>query len=211
MRKKIKALHRALALVFGAIFCLVCLTGAIMVFQKQIAEGLGYADHHDVPFFRAVMSLHRWLLMRPEHRGDMTLGRAIMGISAVASIVILISGFFLWVPTSKQKLKARFTINTGSGLRRFMHDAHIMLGGLACIFLLIMALTGPAFTFAPYREFLTSFIDMKLIKGLHMGWAGGLPLQIIYFIAAIIGAFLPISGYYMWWKKRQKKATTAKA
>ncbi|WP_231572962.1 PepSY domain-containing protein [Prevotella pectinovora] len=28
--------------------------------------------------------------------------------------------------------------------------------------------------------------------------------QILYAIAALIGSFLPVSGYYMWWKRNRK-------
>ncbi|MBQ4386367.1 MAG: PepSY domain-containing protein, partial [Prevotella sp.] len=28
-----------------------------------------------------------------------------------------------------------------------------------------------------------------------------LVMKILYFLAALIGGFLPISGYYMWWKR----------
>ena len=41
-----------------------------------------------------------------------------------------------------------------------------------------------------------------LLMELHTGkWWGGLVMKILYFLAALIGGFLPISGYYMWWKR----------
>lgn len=42
-----------------------------------------------------------------------------------------------------------------------------------------------------------------VLMELHTGKLLGLPMKIVYFIAALIGGFLPISGYYMWWKRRK--------
>lgn len=47
----------------------------------------------------------------------------------------------------------------------------------------------------------------KLFKSLHTGkWAGWFS-RVLYALAALVGGFLPISGYYLWWKKRQGKRT----
>jgi uncharacterized iron-regulated membrane protein len=44
----------------------------------------------------------------------------------------------------------------------------------------------------------------KFFMKIHGGqWAGGIFGEIIYFFAALIGGFLPISGYYLWWKRRK--------
>ena len=40
-----------------------------------------------------------------------------------------------------------------------------------------------------------------LLMELHTGKWGGIMMKILYFLAALIGGFLPISGYYMWWKR----------
>ena len=37
----------------------------------------------------------------------------------------------------------------------------------------------------------------------HTGLWGGIYTKIIYFIAGLIGFTLPLTGYYMWWKKRK--------
>lgn len=38
----------------------------------------------------------------------------------------------------------------------------------------------------------------------HTGSWGGVYTKILYFLAAFIGGVLPLSGYYLWWKKRRK-------
>lgn len=43
-----------------------------------------------------------------------------------------------------------------------------------------------------------------LFKNLHTGaWAGWFS-KILYAIAALIGVFLSVCGYYMWWKRNLK-------
>ena len=43
----------------------------------------------------------------------------------------------------------------------------------------------------------------------HTGSWGGMFTKIVYFLAALSGGVLPLSGYYLWWKRTHKK-TTAK-
>ena len=45
---------------------------------------------------------------------------------------------------------------------------------------------------------------------LHTGKWGGIVMKILYFLAALIGGFLPISGYYMWWKQLMSSKGRAK-
>jgi uncharacterized iron-regulated membrane protein len=50
---------------------------------------------------------------------------------------------------------------------------------------------------------------MKFHNGfdsLHFGKWAGLFSRFLYFLAALIGATLPWSGYYLWWKLKHNKA-----
>ncbi|WP_282958380.1 PepSY domain-containing protein [Prevotella fusca] len=49
----------------------------------------------------------------------------------------------------------------------------------------------------------------KLFKKLHTGKWGGWFSMILHAIAVLIGGFLPISGYYMWWKRNYGKKAKA--
>lgn len=40
---------------------------------------------------------------------------------------------------------------------------------------------------------------------LHVGAIGGLPTKIIYFIASLICASLPLTGFYIWWGRKKKQ------
>lgn len=44
----------------------------------------------------------------------------------------------------------------------------------------------------------------KLNYSMHVGAWGGLTTKILYFLASLICASLPITGFYIWWGKRKK-------
>lgn len=43
---------------------------------------------------------------------------------------------------------------------------------------------------------------------LHTGSWGGIWTKLLYFIAAFIGATLPLTGYYLWWKRNSNRRRT---
>ncbi|KGE12937.1 PepSY-associated TM helix domain-containing protein [Sphingobacterium deserti] len=50
----------------------------------------------------------------------------------------------------------------------------------------------------------------RLNFGLHTGYIGGLTTKILYFLASLICATLPITGFYVWWHKRRKTTKSIK-
>lgn len=314
MRKAMLKIHRWLAIPLGVFISILCLTGAILVFQDEIIHGINRKWYHlDVPpgakhledsillarvldrmpdgltlrhievseaesapatamvpelghvdflvnpytgevygkpkgtdFFATVKKIHRFLLNQPKNYqgGGLSAGRVIMGISAIGMSLILLSGIFLWWPKNRKMLKSRLSVSTGKGWRRFVYDSHVSLGIYAIVFLLLMSLTGPAWSFKWYNSgakavlgyqetqvqhgpndnlggpvsFMETAPEVRhsdvrqagiqpsgnfhfLLQSLHFGRWGGWLTKILYFLAAIIGTFLPWSGYYMWWKR----------
>lgn len=51
---------------------------------------------------------------------------------------------------------------------------------------------------------------MRSNYGLHTGYVGGITTKILYFIASLICASLPITGFYIWWGKQRKRKKGAK-
>ncbi|CDN30812.1 Iron-uptake factor PiuB [Mucinivorans hirudinis] len=43
------------------------------------------------------------------------------------------------------------------------------------------------------------------IYSVHTGSWGGIVVKILYFIAALIGCLLPLTGYYLWFKRKSKR------
>ena len=255
MKKTFLLIHKWLGIVFGVFICIACFTGAILVFRSELCQLFG-VEMRDAEFFRWVMRLHRWLLDAPSNpHGGLSVGRVIMGISAIACTLILITGVVVWWPKNLKMLRARLSVKVHSGWMRFVHDTHVSLGIYAVIFLLLMSLTGPVWSFQWYRSGATAVIcaeqpsgevkpddreqsggarheskgnqavkpeaghghghsqqvsggknsAQKTFLSLHMGTWGGTVARIIYLLAALIGGFLPISGYYIWLKKRALK------
>lgn len=254
-------------------------------------------------FFQTMRRLHRWLLDAPAAKGEMSVGKMLVGISTIVMIVILVSGLFIWIPRSRKALKNRLSVSCTKGWRRFWYDSHVALGFYSTLFLLVMALTGLTWSFGWYRtaayslfggevkteqshntgslqketkqerprksikpdykvwdnvmqeleeryssygyikvengtvlinktkghgmrksdnvvfDTLTGNINnivlyeevpvSRKLKGFfysfHTGSWGGVWTKVLYFIAALIGGVLPLSGYYLWIKRKAKK------
>ena len=165
-----------------------------------------------LPFFRKVMQLHRWLLNPPAKKGEKSPGKIIVGISTVAFVFTLISGIFIWWPRNGKVLMNRLQVKFSKGCPRFLLDAHVSLGFWTFFLLLLMALTGLTWSFSSYREAFYTLLGSdgtdaetrRLIMALHTGTWGGVVTQTLYFVAAFIGGTLPLTGYYLWWKRKRK-------
>lgn len=169
-------------------------------------------NNQRLPFFQTVFKLHRWLLDAPTQRGANSVGKIIVGISTLLMVFVLISGIIIWIPKNLTQLKNRLKVSVSNGWLRFWHDSHVSLGIYVSIFLLIMAITGLTWSFSWFREGFVSVFDSVVepsqmrhfIYSLHTGSWGGMITRIIYFLSALIGAFLPWTGYYLWFKKHRK-------
>ena len=102
-------------------------------------------------FFGTVRKLHRWLLDPPLSKGEKSVGKAIVGVSTLALVLILVSGLILWIPRSRKALHNRLKVSCSNGRHRFWHDCHVSLGFYATLLLLVMALTGLTWSFGWYR------------------------------------------------------------
>lgn len=245
MRKFFLRIHLWLSIPFGLILSMICLTGAILVFEDDITRLLspppavvqpeelhasvsagdtpgGAVATAAVPqpkqeklaFFVEVRKLHRWLLNPPPSKGESSVGRVIIGCSSLAMALILISGLIIWVPRSLKALRNRLTVTTGKGAIRFCHDAHTALGIYALVFLLISALSGPTWSFGWYKDLAVGLFGgdpsvRRIFLELHTGSWGGLLSKILQFGAGLVGAMLPLTGYYMWWKRTHPKKKRA--
>lgn len=375
MRQKFHKLHLWISIPLGIFFFISCLTGALLVFEKELTQR-SQADLYRVtpaatprlqpaelarrvagqmpdtlslaslqifqatdkaalatfdgdsktyavdpytgqvkgatsssPFFQTVRKLHRWLLNPPPTKTAKSVGKVIMGISTLCMIVVLLTGIVCWWPKTRKMLKNRLTISAGHGRLRFWHDFHVALGLYAVLFLLLMALTGPTWSFQWYRkaayglfgantpaksaqpaaskseqpkdkqpkapfdyavwnrtaaEAATVSPDYQWLKltpkaeaevlpdgaplpsatdrlltdpasghiqsvarwidqpradkakawfyAVHTGTWGGRITQVIYLLAALIGAALPLTGYFMWYRRQKgKRKAAAKA
>ena len=235
MKRLFAKLHLWLSLPAGILISIICLSGAALVFEQEITqmvrpelyqqqsppagEGVQAGKKQkrpSLPFFQTMRKVHRWLLDPPARKGEKSVGKVVVGVSTLIMVVILASGLVLWWPRTRRAWKHRLTVTADKGRRRFWYDMHVSVGFYATLLLLLMALTGLTWSFGWYREAAYSLLGngpelKKLFYSLHTGSWGGLATKTLYFIASLIGAMLPLTGYYLWWKKRKlQRLHTAK-
>lgn len=123
-------------------------TKAIYKAEKTKADG----------FMLTMFKLHRWLLL------DSNVGRPIVGAATIIFLLLAISGIVLWFPKriTWRNIKQGFKIKTKANWKRVNHDLHNTLGFYACIFLLVMAITGLCWSFESYREGLGYIMGTKI-------------------------------------------------
>ncbi|EAQ43001.1 PepSY domain-containing protein [Polaribacter sp. MED152] len=111
-------------------------------------------------FLSTMFRLHRWLLL------DTKIGRPIVGTATIIFLILAISGVVLWFPKKlKWKyLKQGLKIKTKAKWKRINYDLHNTLGFYACIFLIIMSITGLCWSFASYRSGLSTLIGAKVFN-----------------------------------------------
>ena len=199
----------------GILFSVICLTGAILVFENETlqllnpsADVMSMGKHAPerkelvgYDFFHSTLRIHRWLLDAPAKKGERTVGKEIVGYSTLAMTIVLMSGIVIWWPRNRKVLKNRLSVTCSKGSRRFWYDSHVSIGFYATLLLLIMCLTGLVWSFTGWREAFWNLFDFippegrkRFLYTLHTGSWGGLPSKIIYFLAALTGAVLPLTG-----------------
>lgn len=225
MRKLFAKIHLWISLPLGILFSVICLTGAILVFENETlqllnpsADVMSMGKHAPerkelvgYDFFHSTLRIHRWLLDTPAKKGERTVGKEIVGYSTLAMTIVLMSGIVIWWPRNRKVLKNRLSVTCSKGSKRFWYDSHVSIGFYATLLLLIMCLTGLVWSFTGWREAFWNLFDFippegrkRFLYTLHTGSWGGFPSKIIYFLAALTGAVLPLTGYYLWWNKNKR-------
>lgn len=116
------------------------------------------ADKNAVSEFMQIMfSLHRWLLLdRIEEPliGELPnrkLGSYISGTATILFTLGVITGIIIWFPQKIRNWKQGLKIKWNANWKRVNHDIHNSLGFYSCIFLFLMGITGPQWSFEWYR------------------------------------------------------------
>ncbi len=108
-------------------------------------------------FMGTMFSLHRWLLLdkvkKPIINGieNRKLGSMITGWATIIFTLGCITGLIIWFPQKVKYWKQGLKIKWNAGWKRVNHDLHNTLAFYALIFLLLMGLTGPQWSFEWYR------------------------------------------------------------
>ena len=108
-------------------------------------------------FMQAMFGLHRWLLLNevkePIFEGveNRKLGSWISGTATLLFLLGVITGIVIWFPNKIRSWKNGLNIRWSANWKRLNHDLHNTLGFYTCIFLFLMAVTGPTWSFEWYR------------------------------------------------------------
>ena len=175
---------------------------AAIYVDQYTGEVMGQSSR--LAFFAATLRLHRFLMGTRDAESGIFWGKTIVGVSVLLFVFILLTGIVLWWPQSTNNFCNHIRIHTRYGWRRFWYDLHAVGGMYVLIVLLLLALTGLTWSFSWFKTFIyshLSFVSHKLIYSMHVGTWGGMPTRILTLIAAIIGAILPLTGYYLWIKR----------
>ena len=97
----------------------------------------------DFDFFSFILRGHRTLWL------PTAIGKPIVGWSVVLFVIILLTGFILWLPKKLKYLKNNFKIRSGAKI----YSTHVTLGGVFFLFLLIASLTGLTWSFSWFSKF----------------------------------------------------------
>jgi len=109
-------------------------------------------------FMSYMFSLHRWLLLDKIEApifGELPnrkLGSYISGTMTILFTIGLLTGMIIWFPKKIKNWRQGLSIKFNSNWKRINHDIHNSLSLYSLIFLLLMGITGPQWSFEWYRD-----------------------------------------------------------
>lgn len=108
-------------------------------------------------FMGYLFSLHRWLLLDKIEKpifGELEnrkLGSYINGVATILFTLGLLTGLVIWFPRKIKNWRQGLKVKFSSNWKRINHDLHNSLALYAFIFLFLMGITGPQWSFDWYR------------------------------------------------------------
>jgi uncharacterized iron-regulated membrane protein len=131
---------------------------AVNPYTGEVIGNISEYKNGVTEFMRDMFSLHRWLLLdRIEEPifGELpnrTLGSYITGTATIFFTIGVLTGLIIWFPKKLKNWKQGLKIKWDSNWKRLNHDLHNTLAFYSLIFLFLMGVTGPQWSFPWYRE-----------------------------------------------------------
>lgn len=153
-------------------------------------------------FFFTMFKLHRWLLMDP------AIGRPITGWSTIILSFLVITGLVIWLPKKVRFWYYGLKMTWRGNWKVFSFNFHKTLGFYASFFILLMALTGPQWSFPWYRTALYKVLNVPIpvrgqestkeenILDINYYLEEGLPPKSIEELISIADSTFPYKGSY---------------
>lgn len=134
---------------FGVTYYMNPYTGAVL--------GTSASKTKTDEFMGNLFSLHRWLLLDKIEQPifgsleNRKLGSYITGAATILFTIGLLTGLVIWFPRKIRSWRQGLKIKFSSNWKRINHDLHNSLGLYAFVFLFLMGITGPQWSFEWYR------------------------------------------------------------
>lgn len=133
-------------------------------------------------FFNIILAAHMNLLL-----GD-KIGHQIVRYSVICFVLLLLSGIILWWPKNLKTTKNSLTIKFKAKFKRLNYDLHNVLGFYAAMILLVISLTGLAWSFELTSEKKsgvrsdTTLVATKILHGEILAKTNSLSPKASYFL-----------------------------
>lgn len=195
-------IHKWLSLVLGVFLFIICFTGALLSFERELTEFFAPDTTGGLPFFDVVRSLHGSLALG-------AVGSFIVGFSVLAFVFILISGVVMWGRIASHGFWRSLSLFFPTPLR----GMHVALGVYFLIVLLLCSLTGLTWSFGWFHDIVYFLFDGmteaplgRTIGGLHTGRILGTTGRILWCVGSLVGASLPLTGYWIFARRIRIKS-----
>jgi uncharacterized iron-regulated membrane protein len=131
---------------------------AVNQYTGEIIGDVSSLKNGTTEFLRTMFSLHRWLMLdRVEEPlfGELPnrkLGSYITGTATILFTLGVLTGMVIWFPQKLKNWKQGLKVKWDANWKRINHDIHNTLAFYSLIFLFLMGITGPQWSFEWYRE-----------------------------------------------------------
>ena len=127
-------------------------------YTGDIVGDLSNTKTSTTELMRTMFSLHRWLMLdRVEEPifGELPnkkLGSYITGSATILFTIGVLTGLVIWFPQKLKNWKQGLKVKWNANFKRVNHDLHNTFAFYSMIFLFLMGITGPQWSFPWYRE-----------------------------------------------------------
>lgn len=163
-------------------------------------QDLGTARPFGLRMVSFISQLHMNLLMGYS-------GRLMNGIGGFLVAILSVTGTIIWWPGIR-RWRSSLSIRRRTNLKRLNWDLHSAIGFWTFAIVFMWAITGAylvlpkpfdkALSFVPSAAL---FINIGILRSLHVGNFGGWPVKTIWFVLGLAPPVLFITGFIMWWHR----------
>jgi uncharacterized iron-regulated membrane protein len=213
-RKALLKLHLWIALATGLYILLISVTGAIAVFRRDLGTWL--VPRTFVGELPLAVTLMEWCVDLHDNLLSGETGRMVNGFGAIGFTLLVFTGLILWWP-GRTRWWRSLIIPRPSRTRRFTWHLHSALAIWGFVLLLGWGITGIYFAFPePFNHLFDALATdpnsfearpgedfLRMFIRIHFGRMGPLPVHVLFAVLGLLPAVLFVTGFIVWWKRRQ--------